>query len=196
MPELFAFATKRSRRKVEKYKTTLLRIGTCHSINLSAADGTAAATSDTHTHTHSLSFSLLLPFPRFAAFSSLSVPRRDTPACTLYFSFSPSLSLFPFFLPSLSPLLLFSLCSRLSYLAFYTRSRRASIPNRARAHVRPVTPHDSARGAVSSSAKLYRPSFRSTRFVLGLRTPAAKRTHNSPVAIYRTLQGQICGGLR
>lgn len=68
----------RTARKAEKYKTTLLRIGTCHSINLSAADGAAGCEAAARPPL-SLSLPPLSP-PRLTSRFLPFFPRRGTPA--------------------------------------------------------------------------------------------------------------------
>lgn len=110
--------------RAEKYKTTLLRIGTCHSINLSAADGAAGCCEPPSLYLPL--FSLFLS--SFRALSSLSL----SVCLSLFLSFTLCGSLpLPLSL-ALAPSLSLSLSLRT-----HRQSRRANIPNRERVHVRP-----------------------------------------------------------
>lgn len=91
---LFALLARRcSQPRAEKYKTTLLRIGTCHSINLSAADGAAGCCEPPSPPSATLSLSFpprhaLSPSPSFTLPSLVAVRPR-----THALSLPPSLSL-------------------------------------------------------------------------------------------------------
>lgn len=90
---LFALSARHcSQSRAEKYKTTLLRIGTCHSINLSAADGTAGCCeSSALPLSPTLSLSLLALSASLCLFLS-----RYTPAYarSLFLPVSPFVSAF------------------------------------------------------------------------------------------------------